>query len=391
MPVHRLRPALSRSVPATTLSAALLTAALAAVPAAPGAAATPAAAVPAATASTAIAAATTAGAVSASTVVPSLAALRYGARNPSVTWLRARLVALGWLSRTATGTAYDAATRSAVAAFQRAQGWTESGADGLMGPMTLARLSSSTATRAVDATRALLAIRVASALAGRRSTVSVAVRDERTGATWTLHPTVHYDTASIVKVQVLVTLLRRAADSHRALTASERADATRMIRYSDNDATTRLWWHVGAGPGVSAVITRLGLRSTTPGPGGYWGLTQTTAGDQALLLRAVAHGHPALAGTDPTFARSLLGSVTPSQHWGVSAGVPSGVTVQLKNGWLPRATHGWRINSVGHVQGQGRDYEIAVLSMDNATMGYGVTTVEGVSRAVWATLASPLR
>jgi hypothetical protein len=84
-------------------------------------------------------------------------------------------------------------------------------------------------------------------------------------------------------------------------------------------------------------------------------------------------------------------SVTPSQKWGVSAGAAGSATVELKNGWLPRATHGWRVHSMGHVKGAGRDYAIAVMTQDNSTMGYGVSTVEGVSRVVWSALAKPLR
>ena len=48
--------------------------------------------------------------------------------------------------------------------------------------------------------------------------------------------------------------------------------------------------------------------------------------------------------------------------------------MQLKNGWLPRDTFGWRINSIGHVNGQGRNYAIAILSQNNPGMAYGITT-----------------
>ena len=56
-------------------------------------------------------------------------------------------------------------------------------------------------------------------------------------------------------------------------------------------------------------------------------------------------------------------NVTPDQRWGVSGGVPAGVTVALKNGWLPLddANTDWQVNSVGWVSGDGRDYLIAVL------------------------------
>ncbi|HEU4675608.1 MAG TPA: peptidoglycan-binding protein, partial [Motilibacteraceae bacterium] len=71
---------------------------------------------------------------------PPLADLTAGAANPSVVALQSRLVALGWLAAGSASGSYDAATQAAVAAFQQAQGWSGSDADGLMGPGTLSRL-----------------------------------------------------------------------------------------------------------------------------------------------------------------------------------------------------------------------------------------------------------
>jgi beta-lactamase class A len=238
--------------------------------------------------------------------------------------------------------------------------------------------------------RAVLGRRVRAFLAGRQSTASVAVYDKRTGVTYVYRGRAEYDTASIVKVQILATLLRHAQTEHRRLTPTERSKATSMIRYSDNDAATWLWNHVGGGAAVRKVDLALGLRSTTPGADDYWGLTQTTAPDQARLIRDLAYGTPLLEPARRSFELGLMGSVTPSQRWGVSAGT-HGATVQLKNGWLQRTTDlKWRINSIGHVLGGGRDYAIAVLSSNNPSMDYGIDTVQGVSRIVYRTLADPL-
>lgn len=57
--------------------------------------------------------------------------------------------------------------------------------------------------------------------------------------------------------------------------------------------------------------------------------------------------------------------------------------VHVKNGWLSRATHGWRVHSLGGaVTGGGRDYSVAVLTHDNTTMASGISTIEAVARAV---------
>ncbi len=76
------------------------------------------------------------------------------------------------------------------------------------------------------------------------------------------------------------------------------------------------------------------------------------------------------------------------ERWGVSAGPPAGVTVALKNGWVPIVEGNWQINSIGYISGQGRDYLVAVLTNENPTEGYGVATINGMSRIIWSELAS---
>ena len=72
--------------------------------------------------------------------------------------------------------------------------------------------------------------------ATRATTMSVMVLDTRSGASWTYRPAGHYDNASVVKVNILQTVLWRAQQEGRDLTAWERARAEPMIRRSDNDA-----------------------------------------------------------------------------------------------------------------------------------------------------------
>ena len=81
-------------------------------------------------------------------------------------------------------------------------------------------------------------------------------------------------------------------------------------------------------------------------------------------------------------------NVTPSERWGVTVGVPSQAVVALKNGWLPLndTDTNWQINSIGWVSGLGRDYLIAVLTTDNPTEAYGITTIGQISTDVWTAL-----
>ncbi|MER5408906.1 serine hydrolase [Streptomyces sp. NPDC002769] len=198
---------------------------------------------------------------------------------------------------------------------------------------------------------------------------------------------VTYDTASIIKVDILATLLLQAQDAGRRLTAQERAHAEPMIRHSDNAAANALWREIGRAPGLEAANKRLGLTETKGGSGTRWGLTRTTASDQIRLLRAVfaTGGKPdggatALNQESRTYVRTLMAGVATEQAWGVSAAGGSGWA--LKNGWLQRSTSGlWDVNSVGRIVVDGHHYLVAVLSDGSTSMKAGVALVERAARA----------
>ncbi|MFJ2885044.1 serine hydrolase [Streptomyces sp. NPDC087305] len=197
---------------------------------------------------------------------------------------------------------------------------------------------------------------------------------------------VPYDTASIVKVDILSALLLQAQDAGRGLTQQERTLAEAMIEHSDNGAANALWREIGQAPGLKAVNKRLGLSSTVGGAGGLWGLTRTTASDQIGLLRAVfaADGtasatKPALTTASRTYIRTLMTRIATDQSWGVSAASDSAWA--LKNGWLQRTTTGlWDVNSVGQVTSGTHHYLVAVLSDGNTSMATGIKTVENAAR-----------
>lgn len=228
-----------------------------------------------------------------------------------------------------------------------------------------------------------LAEAVKKAAAGHDGGVSVAVLDEAggTSASYASEDGT-YDTASIVKVDVLAALLLRAADEGRSLTAQERTYAAAMIERSDNDATTAVWDEIGRADGLDAANERLGLTGTSGGEGPLWGLTQTTAADQLTLLKQVfGVGDGLVLGSDArAYVQGLMGNVESDQAWGVSAAGDGAAA--LKNGWLKRSTTGlWVVNSVGRVTVDGRAYLVAVVSRGSATKEAGVDLVEAVAKA----------
>jgi beta-lactamase class A len=233
----------------------------------------------------------------------------------------------------------------------------------------------------------------ASYLSARTGTVLAAVYDLRTGQTWSLGTGPPQAEASVVKLDVLETLL---AERGGGLSASDESLAQQMIEDSDNDAATSLWYEVGGPSKIRSFNAAVGLTHTSPSlcvvcagfPWPGWGLTTTVPADQIALLRELVTPGPLLTAAERSYALSLMENVTPSQRWGVSGGVPAQATVALKNGWLPldSSDTDWQINSVGWISGQGRNYLMAVLTTGNPSEQYGIDTVSQLGAFVWAAM-----
>ena len=254
-------------------------------------------------------------------------------------------------------------------------------------PFLAPAASASTASPAVcgssshPALAAKLTRDIQAAHRGRVSAVAVGVDDPAMGVTCWLNGSEHFDSASVVKVTILGALLRKAEDQHRYLTNNEASLATAMITRSDNNAASALWAELGRSY-LQHFLNLAQMKQTALGPGGYWGLTQITAHNEVILLRLLLHPNSVLDTASRNYALNLMAHVISSQRWGVPAGAPASLTVHVKNGWLPRATHGWRIHSIGCFTGRGGGYSIAVLTQDNASMAYGVATVEAIARVI---------
>jgi beta-lactamase class A len=233
----------------------------------------------------------------------------------------------------------------------------------------------------------------ASYLAGRSGSVLAAVYDISSGQTWTLGHGRPQAEASVVKLDILETLL---AQHGGGLPAGDQALARQMIENSDNDAAASLWDLVGGASAIHSYNATAGLTHTTLSPcvrcAGFawpgWGLSSTLPTDQIALLRRLVEPGPALSGSARQYALSLMENVTPAQRWGVCGGVPAQATVALKNGWLPLNPFGtdWQVNSVGWISGLGRDYLMAVLSTGGPDEQYGIDTISRLGAIVWAGL-----
>ena len=240
------------------------------------------------------------------------------------------------------------------------------------------------ASRGSGALRAKWDRRLAAALAPVRHAqtgdLAVGVSDLSTGVTAVYGGRLGFHTASIVKVEILASLL--LADQ-RAATPLSDADAdlaAQMIETSSDDAASDLWAAIGAGGGLASADASLGLRHTTPGPGGYWGLTTTTAGDQLRLLRALTTPHSPLDARSRDYELDLMRNVIAGQNWGVSAAASPGSLLTIKDGWLPDPSL-WVVNSIGVVDHDGQRLLMVVLSSGQPTEAAGIAQDQAAAQA----------
>jgi len=232
-------------------------------------------------------------------------------------------------------------------------------------------------------------------LAGRSGQVTAAVYDAQNNKTWSLNPGQLQDTASIVKVEIMGTALQQAQANDEQLSESEAALMLSMIENSDNQSATTLFNDVGGASALADFDRSAGMTDTTPSslvfipgtslPG--WGLTTTTALDQVTLVSKFAYPKTILSDASREYGLSLMENVEADQNWGVSGGVPAGVTVALKNGWLPLGPTNWQVNSIGWISGDGRNYVLAILTTGSPTEAYGIATIEAIASATFADLA----
>jgi beta-lactamase class A len=214
-------------------------------------------------------------------------------------------------------------------------------------------------------------------LAARRGRAAIMVADVRTGATFGFQSDRGFVVASVAKVNILIARLM----TQQRLTSRERRLTRRMIRLSDNQAATALYKIIGNGTGMALANTRLGLNCTFPYPEA-WGATRTCPADQIKLLTTLIKAKSPVPELSRSYALQLMGSVTPSQRWGISAAARQGERVSLKNGWTPLRFQGsgWAINSIGRIQCSEHDFLIAVFSSEQPSMAEGIATVEHLAR-----------
>ena len=204
------------------------------------------------------------------------------------------------------------------------------------------------------------------------------VYDTRTGCQFGMNTNSRLRTASVFKVMVMAGTLLEAQNGDRPVSAWERSQLEPMIRESANPPVRALWRNFGGSPWFSRQAEIFGMVDTNvvgDGPGA-WGTTTSSAKDQVDLIRQVLLGESGpLEEAYRDVAWDLMTSVTPSQTWGITSGVPEGWIVAQKNGFA-----GHIANSVGFVQAPNSDegYVVAVMTNWWPNWQNGVAVVDEI-------------
>jgi len=231
---------------------------------------------------------------------------------------------------------------------------------------------------------ARIAAGITGALHGRSLAVGLTVADAALDLSCKLNQGTHFDAASAIKVTIISALLLKVG-GYDHLTGAQHATAWAMITRSDNNAATRLWNEVGMA-GMQRFLNLAQMSHTRLNVA--WGLTELTAQDELTLLRLLSGPGKVLATNARRYVLWLMSNVVPYQRWGVPAGAAAGVTVHVKNGWLPYPTsYDWHVNSLGVFTGKHIAYQIVALTAGSPSMQYGIDAIQAAARVINRDLA----
>jgi hypothetical protein len=222
--------------------------------------------------------------------------------------------------------------------------------------------------------------------------MSLAVFDHDAGTLYRFAPEESSFEASIVKVPIALSTMRRAAEEGGQLSDMQHDLIERSVGYSDNLATAELFRLLGVQgeylseqgpeePGDPAMEEEdarkssdylnetydlLGVTGTRAE--GTWGDNETRAADQVQIMRGIVEGVDWVDSEDMAFLTGVMTPEDDSQNWGVgtmigdSVGGEAVTDVDVKNGWIQDDAGAWHINSVGVVFVNDRAYSATVIS-----------------------------
>ncbi|MEU4774750.1 hypothetical protein [Micromonospora sp. NPDC023644] len=144
-------------------------------------------------------------------------------------------------------------------------------------------------------------------------------------------------TASLIKAWIVADYLRRADDAGQTPSAARLADATKIIRDSDNTRAEQFYNTVGRSASIKRLISLCELTDSKVAADGGWSRTALSPRDTARMGACIADGRAAGA----EWTKWLVGEmrlVRGSGDFGIRKAFPAAErkTIAIKNGWIDR-------------------------------------------------------
>lgn len=144
-------------------------------------------------------------------------------------------------------------------------------------------------------------------------------------------------TASMIKSWIVADYLRRAAEAGQTPSDAKLADATQIIRDSDNTRAEQFYNGVGRAASIKRLISTCKLTDSKVASDGGWSRTMLSPRDTARLGLCIDDGRAA----GPKWTKWLLNEmrlVRGVGDFGIRKAFPTRVqkTIAIKNGWIDR-------------------------------------------------------
>ncbi|RBY80069.1 hypothetical protein DQ239_02970 [Blastococcus sp. TF02-09] len=180
------------------------------------------------------------------------------------------------------------------------------------------------------------------AATARGTTIEIAMLDRVTGQYRDNGPAAHtrIESASVMKVFIAEHVLHQRDLGKKAVTQTDLADMSRMLRASENAPANRLWVAYGANGIIADIKARYGLTETGPTSNTrYWGNTMITAHDMVVFYQRLMDGSGGLSARSRDWiVEQLRQSVEwgdgGRQFFGLRDGLPREQVISQKQGWM---------------------------------------------------------
>ncbi|MFC4148938.1 hypothetical protein ACFO0M_22005 [Micromonospora mangrovi] len=144
-------------------------------------------------------------------------------------------------------------------------------------------------------------------------------------------------TASMIKAWIVADYLRRAAEAGQTPSDAKLADATSIIRDSDNTRAEQFYNGVGRAASIKRLISMCKLTDSKVASDGGWSRTNLSPRDTARLGLCIDDGRAA----GPKWTKWLLNEmrlVRGAGDFGIRKAFPTAQqkTIAIKNGWIDR-------------------------------------------------------